>query len=220
MAIAERYAYETLLFYEDALIHKSYNPSFDTAKYVIHWHFKKGQTDKGTIRNTVTNNVEVFLPEGKQMVSQNTGEILDECPGCVEWAVEKANLQRDIKAWQARYNTLKGEKEQEAMDSDEWEMAEVIFDVWRIQSNHSRSRFSFDRFQEIIPRLKEHGFELCVRAVAGLCFDPNSKDRKNGTKQVFNDIELAMRDQKHFEEYCRKAPLPWKLSNYTDRVYE
>lgn len=219
MAIAT-HPFETVLFYQNAFFSKSYNPSFDIAKKVIHWHFNLNSVDKGSIRNLLTGEIETFIREGKELLSTNTGEIIDDCPGCIEWAMEKINLQRDLRAWQSRYNFLKDEKKKEAMDSDAWEQASTLFDIWRVHCNHQRSEFSYDRFLEVSTMLEKYKFELCVRAIAGASFEPFQTTRKNGTKKTHDDFELIFRDSAHVEEFCRKAPLPFKLSDYTERTFE
>ncbi len=213
--------FETTIYSDTGVLQsKSFNPSAEVAESVIRWKFKnEGTATKGYIRNTETGAMLSFFRDEEDVVSSESGEILCDCPGCIERDAKLVSKQRDIKAWQMRFTNLKKELEEKAKDSKEWEIAGCLFDLWRVNCNHERSIFSFDRYLEIAPMLRKYGFEICVRAIAGASFDPYISTRKNGTKKIHNDFELVFRDSHHTEEYANKAKLPFKLSDYTDRIY-
>ena len=223
MELPLKHLFETVVYSSSgAVLTKSLNPSFEVARSVIVWKFSNdGGAESATVRNTASGEVSKFVKDDeKNTVSAETGEIIDQCPRCIIKDEELISKQRDIKAWQARYNNLKKALQEKAEDSEEWEIAATLFDIWRIHCKHEKSTFSFDRFVEVAPMLRKYGFEICVRAIAGASFDPYISTRKNGTKKVHNDFELIFRDSKHTEEYSCKAKLPFLLSNYTEKTFK
>jgi hypothetical protein len=53
-----------------------------------------------------------------------------------------------------------------------------------------------------------YSMEQCKAAIDGAAFDFFSKQRKNGTVEHFNDLELIFRDGKNFERFVARAPVP------------
>ncbi len=142
-------------------------------------------------------------------VDDVTGEIL-ECASCQEYAVLVKGLEGKIRGFIIQIAELRRDKERDAKESGLWDGALKVFSHWKKATKHEKSKFSLDRFELIAPFLREDGVELCIRAVDGLAYDPYISNRKNGTKKKHDDLELAFRSRKNFEESTCKAPLAKK----------
>jgi hypothetical protein len=56
-------------------------------------------------------------------------------------------------------------------------------------------------------KVKRYDPAAFKEAIDGCCFDCYRKQRKNGSWQEFNDLELICRDAKQFEEFRQRCPL-------------
>lgn len=140
-----------------------------------------------------------------------TGELIEpECPECRKKQDQIDGLERDVRAWRARYAQLRRDKDREARENPLWPKALELFGEWQAVCGHPRSKWDADSFFLVEPFLKKHGYELCQRAIAGYAFDPFVTTRKNGSKKRHDDWSLIFGDRKHFEEGCNKAPKGWE----------
>lgn len=121
-------------------------------------------------------------------------------------------LQRDIRGWTSRYADLRRNKVTKAKESALWDLAAELFEFWRQECNHKRSKFTVERFWLIEPFLEDtehYGPEICRRAIAGAAFDPFTTKRKNGSTKRHDDWELIFRNAGKVEEFCNRAPQDW-----------
>lgn len=146
-------------------------------------------------------------PKHLRVVDAETGEIQHECPNCQALADEVAGLERENRAWRARYADLKREVETDITADPLYNDAKIVFDYWKAKCRHPRSRFDAQRFRAIRPLLAEHGLALCRKAVDGAAFDPFVSRRRNGTTHRHDAWELIFRDRGKFEDFCNRAPL-------------
>jgi hypothetical protein len=164
----------------------------------------------------------------KDRVADENGELVS--PEQLVAEIEKLRVdlkmaQRDVKSKNRRINELEFNAAQDRLTYPRRADVERIFDYWRRKTGHAKAALTplrFDAIRGILDqqnsdivngrRVKEPAYTLeqCKLAVDGLAFDHFSKPRKNGSVQVFDDVELAFRDGKHFEEFVKKAPKPVK----------
>jgi hypothetical protein len=141
-------------------------------------------------------------------VDPTTGEVTG--TGCAECRVLKdrlAGAQRDIAAWQIRYANLERSTETDVRGHPRYEEVKQLFNYWRQECNHPRSKFTKDRFEIALPFLEKYGEDNCKRAIDGLAYDPFITTRKNGTTKRHDAWDLAFRSADKFEEYANRAPL-------------
>lgn len=135
-----------------------------------------------------------------------TGELEDGCSTCRGLLDQVAGLERDVRAWRARYAELARDRERDAREHPSWDAINSLFAHWRSTCRHPRSRFTADRFWEAEPIFRRYGDEMCRRAIDGAAFDPFVTARKNGTRKRHDDWELIFRNAGKFEEFCNRAP--------------
>lgn len=122
-------------------------------------------------------------------------------------------LQRELRAWRARYAGLSRDKDAEARKDPLYESAERLFNEWKRLCRKPRSDWTPDRFRMVHPFLKRKGFDICLLAIQGAGFDAFSKVQANGRTKYFNDWKLIWRDEDTFENFCNRAS-PEDLATY------
>jgi hypothetical protein len=140
------------------------------------------------------------------VVDTATGEIVETCEHCADLADQLAGAEREIRAWRTRCANLERESDKDARNHPFWKDAERLVAEWRKRCRHPRSQLTADRFWMLQPFLHRHGYDLCLKAVAGAAFDPMTKERKNGSVQRFDALELIFRSEGHFESFVNRAP--------------
>lgn len=153
-----------------------------------------------------------------RLVDPTTGEI-QECPTCVNWERTYNELQRKYRGALSQIGALRAELAPEE-GHELFPVAKSLHDYWKALCRHpfhkpavhcapcARTKFTVDRFNEIRPRLQEHGEEaeeLCRLAIQGAAYDPFVTTRKNGTKKRHNDFHQVFAADK-FMEFVNKAP--------------
>lgn len=152
-----------------------------------------------------------------QVVDPDTGELRDHhCEECQAKDDQIAGLEKDLRSWRARYADLKRDKEQEARDHLLWPRAKRLFDVWRAECRHQRSRWSADRFWLIEPLLREYGMETCVRAIAGAAYEPWTYERKNGSSKRCDEWERVFANAGRLEDFANRAPRGFDCGQLVD----
>jgi hypothetical protein len=146
------------------------------------------------------------------LVDTSTGEQhnVSECPRCAELQDILHGAEKDLNAWRTRYANLKRDKEAEARDDPLWPNAVKLFKLWKSLTGSTRSKFRAERFEQVEPFLRDHGPEMCVRAIVGACFDPFVTTRKNGSKKKHWGWELIFRTAEKTEEMANRAPSDWR----------
>jgi hypothetical protein len=146
-----------------------------------------------------------------RLIDPATGELVNECPQCLELQDQLEGAQREIRSWRSAYANLKRDKEKEAREHPSWPDAVKLFGEWQQQCNHPRAKWSADRFFVVEPFLRQDGFEMCLRAIAGAAFDPwrSKQPRRNGTHERFDDFGTIFKSRKTFEAMCNRAPRGW-----------
>lgn len=140
------------------------------------------------------------------LIDVESGEVLDECPNCVELRKQLAGTEKDIRAWRTRYANLKADRDQSAREDPMWPEAIAVFRYWQERCGHPQSKWSTERFELILPYLRDYGPTLCKRAIDGAAFDPYITRRKNGSTKRHDGLELIFRSRDKFEESCNRAP--------------
>lgn len=138
-----------------------------------------------------------------RLVDPDTGE-LTAAPKLQELQDTVDGLQHTIRSQSATIGRLKRDLNPEE-DHDLFPAAKRLHDFWRERCNHPKSKFSPERFKEVLPRLKEHGEGMCRRAIEGAAYDCFTTVRKNGTVKRHDGWELIFRHDK-FEEMVNRAP--------------
>lgn len=140
------------------------------------------------------------------VVNTDTGEVHEGCPSCDALKDQLAGANKDIAAWRARYAMLKREKDAQARDHEHWPAIQALFDEWRVECNHPRSKFTPDDFWLCLPFFEEHGAHLCRLAVLGAKFDAFKTRRRNGSVKRHDDWTLVFKNRQKFEDFCNRAP--------------
>lgn len=141
-----------------------------------------------------------------EVVDLATGEVVEGCRTCAEYLDQIAGLERDLRAWRARYADAVRDREREAREHPVYPHMEAIFAYWRNATGHTRSKYTAERFWLALPFLEKYGFERVLAAIDGAGFDPYITTRKNGTKKHHNGWELIFRSEDKFEEFERRVP--------------
>jgi len=144
-----------------------------------------------------------------RVVDEN-GEILDGCPECVGKDHELRELQRKMKAMARELGILRSNRAAEAVEHRAWPILVRLFQYWQQQCNHPRSRWNPQRFWDALPLLGTWGAANFAAAIAGIAFQPNARQLKNGKWEVYDSWELLTRDSGTFERYMRRRPKGWE----------
>ena len=147
--------------------------------------------------------------------------------------------QRDVAAKNLRIARMEADKARERLDYERYADVERIARYWHRKcrpEDFAKDRprlnpMSPERFDAIrgildqqqivmveVPGRKRpvreyrpmYSLEECKAAVDGAAFDHFVKQRKNGSEQHYDDLELIFRDSKHFEEFRDRSPIPPK----------
>lgn len=168
---------------------------------------------------------------GDALVNEN-GEIVPREVAKLQDEVEKLKIdlkmaQRDVKAKNRRLAELERDRARERLDHPRYADIERVARYWHRKCREGSARvnpMSPDRFDAIACVLEQerivvdadtrkkrrepmYTLEDCKAAVDGAHFDHFSKQRKNGSWQHYDDLELIFRDGKRFEEFRDRAPV-------------
>ena len=139
-------------------------------------------------------------------VIDSQGEVQDDCPQCQALRDQLAGAETEIRGWRQRYQNLKRDKDADAQKDALWPTAVELFALWRRDTGHKRSLWTLDRFEKVRPLLEKYGRSACELAIRGIAYEPNTKMRKNGTMERFDDWGLVFRDAGTLERYANRAP--------------
>jgi len=206
--------FQVIKFTGDVEDSRNFSPSEKVARDVAKWWCDRGADNRAAIKNTATGAIEKFHREGEDVLSEKSGEVLDECPGCAKLRIEGAGKDRDIKAWQGRYASLAAKIKKKAVDEGAWQLANEIFEFWKVQCDHPRSIFDVDVFNFIYPMIERYGMEMNYKAVRGAAYDPYTTKNRNGREVRHDGIDLIYRNGPKFEAFCNKAERPWRPELY------
>jgi hypothetical protein len=145
--------------------------------------------------------------------------------------VDLKMAQRDVKAKNRRISELERNKAQERLDYERRADVERIATYWHrkcrpddfARETPRVNPMSPERFdavrgildqERLVPvegqrrarREPTYSLEECKAAIDGAAFDHFSKQRRNGSWEHFDDLELIFRSGKHFEGFRDKAP--------------
>ena len=138
------------------------------------------------------------------------GEIPPDAPSFGDLWMMHAELQRKYDGALLQIGRLRAELE-------EWQgehhlLAEVncLVACWHAATGRTRKPDHND-VQNIARILyKTGGFRRILTGIAGAAYDPNSRVRRNGTKQVYNDLELITRNAGKLDDFAQRAPAGWE----------
>lgn len=140
------------------------------------------------------------------VVDRDTGEVHPGCPSCDALKDQLAGANKDIAAWRSRYALLKREKDAKAREHEHWPVIEGLFDEWKVECRHPRSKFTPDDFWLCLPFFQEHGRHMCRLAILGAAFDCFKTRRANGSTKRHDDWTLIFRDRSKYEDMVNRAP--------------
>jgi hypothetical protein len=136
-----------------------------------------------------------------------TGEIA--CPSCQRKEDELAELLRKFRGQSRELAELRRDKDTQARADQAWPILLSLFDYHRVLTGHKRARWTSDRFWCALGIWREFGTGNCAAGIAGIAYEPNCKQLKNGRIEVFDSWELLFRNSGTFERYCRRRPKDW-----------
>jgi len=141
-----------------------------------------------------------------KIVDADTGEVLPNCPGCLEREAEIRALETEKRGWRVRYQNLARDKELDARRHGLWPAALELFEYWQEKCRHPRSEWDADCFYQALPFLERDGLDACKIAIDGASYDPKTRTRRNGSVERFDSWELIFRNRNKFESFCNRAP--------------
>jgi hypothetical protein len=208
--------FEVILFVDQREFSRSHSPGEQIARSTARWHCQKSPNNSASIVTKETGLIESFRFDGGEIIDSSTGNVIDECPGCKELRNVVVGLEIDLRSANAREIKLREQKEERAEDAPEWEEVARLFAYYRERTGRKKSRFTADRFECALPLYKKNGMDVCMLAIDGIAFDPNTKQQKNGAMEIFNSWQLLFRNQCTLERYANRAPMD-KIKAFKDR---
>jgi hypothetical protein len=143
-------------------------------------------------------------------VDPQTGEISEyACVSCQRKEDELAELWRKFRGQSRELAELRRDRDAEARAHRAWPVLLMLFDYYKVLTGHGRARWTPDRFWCALGLWREFGSGNCAAGIAGIAYDPNRKQLKNGRFEVFDSWELLFRNSGTFERYCRRRPKDW-----------
>lgn len=147
-----------------------------------------------------------------RLVDPDTGEFTEAaCKHCAAKDDEFNELMRKFRSQSRELAELRRDRDAEARAHEAWPTLIALFNYWREQTGHERSKWTAERFWCALPLWKKYGTGNVAAAIAGLAYEPNQKPLKNGKMEVYDDWELLFRDTGKFERYMRRRPAGWQL---------
>lgn len=137
---------------------------------------------------------------------------------------DRRALEKDIRAKRRRITELERDKAQERLEHPQRDLIVRIANYWHRKCRGGDAKVNplsvvrFDAVAALVemtvivadekgkrhePRYRPEDFK---QAIDGAAFDHYAKQRKNGSWQHFDDLELVCRDSKQFEEFRARAP--------------
>jgi len=138
------------------------------------------------------------------------GEILDQCPECNGKDHELRELQRKMKGMARELGELRAERNREALEHKAWPFLVRLFQLWQQECKHPRSRWSPTRFWAALHLFDTWGPANFAAAIAGIAYQPNARQLKNGKWEIYDSWELLTRDNGTFERYMKRRPRGWQ----------
>lgn len=134
-----------------------------------------------------------------RLINGRTGEVEDTCESCLQY-------ERTIRTLNGRLTRMERDREAEAEQHKRWPEAEALHTWWALATGHEGCRFAAEEFYQAMPRLKERSSIEFLQGIAGLAFDPNSKQRRNGTTERYDSWEVLTKSGPRFQRYYERAP--------------
>lgn len=142
-----------------------------------------------------------------RVVDTETGEARDFDSYVQELEDHISGLQRDIRAEHTRFENLKRDKAAEAQAHEWWPRALKLFKLWKLETGHTNSCWSSDRFWLCVPAMKTYEDTMIEDAIRGLAFDPATRPLKNGKGiERYDRWETLFKTVANVEWYANRAP--------------
>lgn len=151
-----------------------------------------GQSPEIQRRNNLRRDFESLSPDLPLSKVQNLdGNIIETS---LESSIETSNI-CELKTSRASAGKIKTERKQSAS-------AEVleIFSYWQQRLNHSKAKLDGKRKRKIMQALKTYSVEELKGAIDGCAKSPYHMGQNN-SGQLYDDIELILRDSTHIERF-------------------
>lgn len=142
-----------------------------------------------------------------RLIDPATGDFKDyaACPTCKETNETLEAQTHKYHAALAEITRLKKDPQAEAEKHKLYAEAETVHTWWRLATWHPQTKFEHEEFYQALPRLAERGPVGLLKAVAGIAFDPATKQRKNGTTATYDGWHL-LTDKAKCEDCCQRVP--------------
>ncbi len=152
-------------------------------------------------------NLKVVHDDDEQLhlVDRQSGEVIAECPHCVEKDRAYAELERKYRGSLTQIGNMRADKIAAAEAHQQWPEAIALWWEWKIATNRMGPKWSSDRFWLCQPFLAGDGWHICRFAVWGIAAHPNEKWITKGYAEVYNDWELLFRNRGTFERYANRG---------------
>jgi hypothetical protein len=151
--------------------------------------------------------------ENLRGLAQRVTALHDEARGLrTDLEVEKKAgkmAERDLKAKRLRIAELEADREEKALASPERPQVEALHACWKAGTGRATPLHFSDR-ERMGAAVKKLGFGVCLKAIAGVSFDPRRSDpMRNGKRQTYDSLELVFRTYRKVEEFAERAPAAW-----------
>jgi hypothetical protein len=168
------------------------------------------------------------------VVVDDNGEVVQEPPEIVKLREDLANAERELRRHRRRIAELERDEKQERLDYDRRDEVERVCLYWWRKCRGSDKRVNpitdvrFDAVRRMLEstrievvdgkrrRVPAYETEAFKEAIDGAAFDHYTKERKNGSRVHYDDLELICRDGKHFEEFRSRCPVDIHRSRWDD----
>jgi hypothetical protein len=155
-----------------------------------------------------------------RLVDQN-GEVSEfACPNCQAKDDEYDELLRKFRSQSRELAELRRDKAREAREHKAWPTLQALFDYWRELTGHAKAKWTPDRFWHALTLWSDFGTGNCAAGIAGIAYQPNRKQMKNGKWEVYDSWELLFRETGTLERYIKRRPEGWELPELFKKFME
>lgn len=141
-----------------------------------------------------------------RVIDCETGEVIvNGCPRCSTNEAVVVQYEKDIRKLKAQITRLERDKEAEARRHKLWDEASALHDWWGMATGHAGTKFGADELHQALPRLKERTPVEVLQGIAGIAYDPNTKQTRNGGTERYDSWELLLKSGPNLQRYMERA---------------
>lgn len=140
------------------------------------------------------------------------GELTEHsCRHCAAKEHELSELTRKMRGLARELGELRRNREEEARQHQAWPTLLALWDYYRQLTGHTKARWTAERFWVALALWRAFGTGNIAAGIAGIAYDANRRELKNGKIEVYDSWELLLRNADTLERYIRRRPKDWTL---------